>query len=457
MFIHAVPYRGRLKLMSLMGNYLRLTQTLCCIMPQPLPPSPNKSLSSLLPDSFVAPQYDGRSIANLPATVGHLLGVTEGWVGAGLEASLLESLGNDIERVVLLLIDGLGWNRLQAQLERDDAGFEDVLGLYGVLNMPITSVAPSTTSVATTVILGDGAAPAETGMLGFSFVLAELGLIANMLFWYPAGKRNPLHGELEGWGLEPETFLRTPSAAEVLAQANVPMRVVMPKTYSDSPLSRMRPRGAEVDGFINATDMWFKLGSWLEETAGKKAYAYVYYPDFDTLSHRDGCDAPVWEELWTDFSFQVARFFAGLTASQRSKTLFLLTADHGHVVTPPQAGRFLQDYPKLLEHSLVTPGGEPRHLYLYARAGHKAELLAYARAQLANEFVALDGAEALAAGLYGDPARLHPDAVRRVGDVVLLAKGSHFLWDKRNRDTLLGLHGSLTEDEMLVPLIGLRP
>ena len=164
----------------------------------------------------------------------------------------------------------------------------------------------------------------------------------------------------------------------------------MPKAYSHSPLSRMRPRGAEIDGFIDATDMFYKLGTWLDETAGTKAYAYAYYPDFDTLSHRDGWDAPVLAALWTNFGFQLERFFDRLSASQRRNTLFLLTADHGHVVTPPQAGRFLEDYPGLLEHSALLPGGEARHVYLYARAGHKAELLAYAQAELANEFVVLD-------------------------------------------------------------------
>ncbi len=426
-----------------------------------LPPAQNRPLSSLLPKSFVLPRYEERSLANLPATVGRLLGVTEGWAGRGLERPLLDRLGGDIKRVVLLLVDGLGWTQLQAHLARDEAGaqeasFHRVLARYGVLNTPLTSVAPSTTSVATTVLLGNGAAPAETGMLGFSFLLAELGVVANMLFWHPVGKRKAVDGELEAWGVKPESFLPTPSAAEVLAGADVPMRVVMPKAYSHSPLSRMRPRGAEIDGYVDATDMFFKLGAWLDETAGGRAYAYAYYPDFDTLSHRDGWDAPVLAALWASFGWQLARFLDHLSVVQRRNTLFLLTADHGHVVTPPQAGRFVEDYPGLLEHSALLPGGEARHVYLYARAGHQAALLAYAQAELGGEFVVLEGEHALAAGLYGDPARLHPDAARRVGDVVLLAKGPHFLW-RRGQDTLRGLHGSLTADEMLVPLIGLRP
>ena len=422
-----------------------------------LPPVQNPALEKLLPSLFVPPRYGGASIANLPATVGNLLGVQEGWASPALAPDVLAAFGDDIERVVLLLVDGLGWNRLEEQLKREDAGFSELLERHGVAHLPITSVAPSTTAVATTTILGNGAAPAETGMVGYAFLLAQLGVVANMLFWYPAWKQDRVLGELETWGLEPETFLETPSVAEVLKSANIPTRVVMPGAYKDSPLSRMRPRAAEVEGYVNATDMWHKLGKWLDHTAGKKAYAYAYYPDFDTLSHRDGSDAPVWDVLWLEFVFHLRHFFSGLSAQQRKKTLFLITADHGHVVMPVHGRRFLRDYPGLLELCSVMPGGEPRHYYLYARSGCKKALLEYARANLSDIYAVLDTEEALQAGLYGDPARMHPDTPRRLGDVVLLAKGKGYLWGAEPERFLLGMHGSLLPDEMMVPLVALRP
>ena len=412
--------------------------------------------SFTFPSSFVLPRYGGGSVANLPPSIGQLLGTSEGWAGPPLDASLLDPLGKDIERVILLLVDGVGWDRLNEQLARDDAGFHDILAQCGVLKAPITTVAPATTSVATTTVLCDGSTPAEHGMLGYSFLLGQRGVVANALFWHPVGKKNAEHGELEAWGLNPETFLSVPSTAEVLAHADIPMRVVMPGSFQRSPLSRMRPRGAEVDGYLNSVDMWLKLGQWLEDTAGRKAYAYAYYADFDSLSHRDGKNAVFWDALWREFVFHLKQFIGSLSARQRRGTLLLLTADHGHVVTPPHERTFLQDHPTLMELSTLPPGGEPRQTYWYARPGCKADLLAYAREALIDDFIAIDAAEALAAGLYGDPNRLHPDASRRLGDMVLLAKGPHTLWDAADERIMLGMHASLEAEEMVVPLIGLR-
>ena len=418
-------------------------------------PPPNQALADLLPASFVAPRYAGASIANLPPTIGHLLGVDEGWSGQTLEPSLLAALEGEVERVVLLLIDGVGWHKLNEQLALNDAGFADILHQYGVLKAPITTVSPATTSVATTTLLGDGSAPAEHGMLGYTFLLPELGAIANMLFWHPAWKKKPVYGELETWGLSPETFLPTASSAEVLSSAGIPMRVLMPSTYQKSPLSRMRPRGADIEGFLNATDMWLKLGTWLEESAGSKAYAYAYYADFDTLSHRDSHDARFWEPLWLEFTFHLRRFLSDLSPKARRKTLVLITADHGHVATPQTSKVLWQDHKVLSSLCQMRPGGEPRHRYLY---GHKAKsaLLDYARAALAKQFFAVDTADALQAGLYGPVERMHPETPQRLGDVSLLARGSHYLWDADNALTMLGMHGSLEAQEMVVPLIGLR-
>lgn len=418
-----------------------------------LPLAPETALSKLLPASFILPRYDGSSLANVPPSIGQLLGV-DSWGGPPLDADAHKSLGSDIERVVLLLLDGVGWYRLSEQLRTDEAGFMRVLERYGVLKVPLTSVSPATTCVATTTLLGDGATPSEHGMLGYTFNLPRFGLIANMLFWHPAWKQGAVQGELENWGLTPEAFLPTPSTAEVLARAGVPMRVIMPAAYSRSPLSRMRPRGAEIEGFVNATDMWMKLDTWLSETADQRAYAYAYYADFDTLSHRDGADGAFWNALWREFTFHLQHFVDGLSAAQRRKTLFLLTADHGHVVTPKKGRVTYGEHPELLELCSSMPGGEARHVYLYTR--DTKAVLAYAREYLADTFVALDSAEALAAGLYGRPESLHPEARRRLGDVSLLAKGPHYFWDERDHKVLLGMHSSLESEEMLVPLIGFR-
>ncbi|HHO56207.1 MAG TPA: hypothetical protein ENK21_07430, partial [Trueperaceae bacterium] len=141
--------------------------------------SENKELDQLLGDKLISPRYKSQSIANIPATVGKLLGVNRGYSSPSLDNEILANLGDDIERVVLLVVDGMGFNRLQRQLKENDSGFNEILVNYGQVFSPITSVSPSTTCVATSVLLSNGATAAEMGMLGYSFLLPQLALVAN--------------------------------------------------------------------------------------------------------------------------------------------------------------------------------------------------------------------------------------------------------------------------------------
>ncbi|MBA3533737.1 MAG: alkaline phosphatase family protein [Ardenticatenales bacterium] len=414
------------------------------------------SLAALLPESFILPHYTGHSIANLPPTIGHLLRVDQGWAAPPLDERHWRGLEQGIERVILLVLDGIGWRRLRSLLESGDTAFVEQLEQLGARLTPITSVSPATTSVATTTLWGNGAAPAEHGILGFTMLLAEQSALCNMLFWQPVGRGAAGYGELESWGLAPETFLRTPSLAQVLAGGAVSTTSLMPMPISNSPLTRMQMRGARVIGYHNATDLWLMLRDWLSQTTGQRAFCYAYYPDFDNFSHRDGPNEPSWEALWRELRFHLDGFLGSLTAQQRQKTLFLVTADHGHVFSPDAERHLLSDHPALAQHLSLMPGGEPRHLYLYGRAGHSEAIRAYHEAHLASAFHLLDSREALTAGLYGPPARLHPDAERRLGDVVLLARGGATLWLSEPARSLLGMHGSLEAEEMLVPFLALR-
>ncbi len=420
-----------------------------------LNPTTNKRLASLLGKELVTPRYENQSIANIPATIGRLLGVNRGYSSPPLHDDILKGLGTDINRVILMVVDGLGFDRLGRQLQTDDQGFSKILKNHGLSYSPITSVSPSTTCVATSVLLSNGATAAEMGMMGYMFLLPQLALVANMLFWLPAYKANARIGELVEWGIKPEEFLPNPSMAQTLANLKTTMRVVMPEAYKNSPLSRMQLRGAEVDGYIGASDMWLKLKNWLTETSDKKAYAYAYYPDFDTLSHRDTANAEIWNALWREFNFQLKNFIDSLSNSERRKTVFLLTADHGHVSTPLEKRVYLEDHRFLLDNSIMMPGGEPRQTYLYAKNGQKQALINYVKEQLPS-FLALDADEALEAGLYGSIKNIHPEASRRLGDVILLSKDESYLWPKAVKRKMLSKHGGLLPDEAIVPFIALR-
>lgn len=416
-------------------------------------------LQALLGDDLVAPYGGGRSLTRLPPTIGRLLGVQGPWRGEPLD---LPGVAERYERVVLLLVDGLGYARLRRQAA-DDRGLAELLGSYGGmvandeswLGQPLTTVAPSTTAVATTVLAGNGAAPAELGILGYTQLMPRLGLVANMLFWQPAWSRTSRSGDLEAWGLAPEAALPTQTIYQVLAAAGVPSHTFHPSDIARSPLSRMQNAGAHVHGYIGWVDMLTRLSAHLEESAGRPGYTFVYFPDFDSLMHRDGPTTPTFVPLLEAFVAGLQRMLAGLSSAARRSTLLLVTADHGHHAVPPDEADFLDEHRELKERMAWREGGEARHVFLYAAVGKAAELASLAQDAFAERFKVLLGEEALLAGLYGDPAHLHQEALERVGEVVLLARGGAALWDERRERLPLGMHGSLTEEELLVPLLPL--
>lgn len=415
-------------------------------------------LRERLPQRWIWPDYQGGSLTNLPATVGRLLGVEGPWRSPPLTLNV-DSSG--VKHVVLLLVDGVGYLKLNELLGSTHSGLEELLGRYGALPggalpPPITSVSPSTTTAATTVIQTDGSAPGGLGIVGFTQRLPRLGVVANMLLFQPANDRGAHLGDLERWGVTPEGMRGAPSIYQLLSAAGVGGHAFAPANIYRNPLSRLQFEGAEVHGYVDWVDMLTLLGRHLDHVAGTPGFTYAYMPDFDSLLHRDGEGSPSVPRLFEAFVPQLRRLLDGLTPAARDGTLFLVTADHGHISTPAAERRYLDDYPELLRLMATSEGGEPRHAFLYGAPGRVDELRAAATELLGEAFEAIVGAEALAAGLYGDPASLHPEADRRVGDVVLLARGNASLWPSREQAKLLGMHGGLEPEEMLVPLLALR-
>ncbi|HKI55961.1 MAG TPA: alkaline phosphatase family protein [Trueperaceae bacterium] len=398
------------------------------------------------------PAYGGGSILNLPAEIGRLLGVARGWEAPPLTNGVsLDTSG--VRRVAMLVIDGLGWPDLRAYAALDPV-WHRLEARYGGASRVLTSVAPATTAVATTALLSNGASPARSGVLGYSQRLAAIARVADMLYWRtvpaPGGPAEPL----EALGIVPETFLPTPSLFETLARGDVRAEAFLPARIRNSPLSRMQFRGAAPRGAADLTDTLRQLAAQFEAQPELR-FAYAYHPDLDTVGHLRGPGGGAWAAALAEILATLEAWLAALPGAVRHGTLLLITADHGLVPSPPERRRTLgalDGVPRLLA---APAGGEPRHVHLYARAGAADALVEAARRALGDDFVVLPGRDALDAGLYGDPARRHPDAGRRVGDAVVLALGDATLWSGDAEPTLNGMHGALDPREMQVPLLAL--
>jgi hypothetical protein len=409
------------------------------------------SLDNLqLSAEFVPPDYSGGTIANIPATIAGLLGVPFAGLPP-LPESLWRPLG-DARRVVLFIVDALGWNLCQ----QEQAMLSD-LTTQAIVQGRLTSIFPSTT-VAALSSLWTGLGPAQHGMVGLRLFMPQYAVTAQTLSFSPTFGHYPqalIHA-----GLKPESFLHGSGFAEQLADSGVASFAFKGQEIVDSALSKMHGRGLTASfGVYTLAEMFVQLRQLLEEKAGKSLYANVYWPTIDTLSHLYGWEHPtVAAELRAIFTQLRQEIFGRLSLAARKETVFLLAADHGQVTTTPAQRIYLEDHPDLQRWLWMIPAGEPRTPYLYVKNGRQTAVLNYIADNLSHAMVAMPAATALSAGLLG-PEPHAPEAADRLGDVLLTMRDGFLLLTEKDRekaDRFNGRHGGMTAPEMYVPWWGFR-
>ncbi|HEC36570.1 MAG TPA: hypothetical protein ENI39_08555 [Anaerolineae bacterium] len=276
-----------------------------------------------------------------------------------------------------------------------------------------------------------------------------------MLHLSPAARKQP--EELLDWGWEPEEFVTAPSLAEQMALAGVQSVAHTYLPHIGGGLSRIFLRGAtEVKGYVGFSDLWINLRHTLVQRQTERVFASVYWGGTDLLAHLYGPDAePCRAELRHLARALEEEFLASLPAAAREGALLVILADHGQISSPPQRAVHLSDHPALRRMLFLPPAGESRAAYLYVRPDQAEPLRAYVAEHLADRFVLLETERALAAGLFG-AGEITPELRGRLGDFLLLAwNDSRFVVGKEEIAPH-GHHGSLTPEEMLVPLLMVR-
>ncbi len=402
-------------------------------------------------DEFILPHYGGYSIANLPATIAGFLGVELAGAAPPLPPHAWADLATDVRSVVVVVLDAVGYLHFQRALAKEDSIFSR-LAEAGRL-VPLTSVFPSATMTAMTT-LWTGRTPGNHGFLGTKLFLSEQGVLANMIRLAPTAHRPP--GALLDWGWSPEDFVPVPGLAQQLAAGEVQSVAHIYQPYIGSGLARIFFRGVtEVQGYVGLSDMWINLRHTLIRRSEKPLFVNVYWSGTDDVAHIYGPDGERFAAALRHLARSMEEdFLDPLPAAVREGTLLIITADHGQTATPPERAVHLSDHPFLARMLLLPPAAEPRAAYLYVRPGQAEAVRAYVAKHLADRFLLLETERALAAGLFG-PEKFSPELSTRVGDLLLLARDdSQLIVDEKT--VYHGHHGSLTPEEMLVPLIMVR-
>ena len=413
------------------------------------------SLDKHLPEKFILPHYDGYSIANLAATIARLLNVELADAAPPLPTDLWSDMASGVRRVVMVILDAVGYLRLQqilAESQKNSALYR--LAQAGRL-VPLTSVFPSTTVAALTTIW-TGRTPLAHGFLGTKLLLGEQGLLANMLGLSPAAHRKP--GELLDWGWTPEEFVTVPSLGQQLTASGVQTVAHTHLPFIGGGLTRIFLRGmTSIQGHVSFSDMWINLRRTLSQRVERAPlFASAYWGGTDSTAHVYGPASEHFRAALRHLDRSLEEdFLAPLPAAAREGTLLIITADHGQTSTPPERIVRLADHPALQRTLLIPPAAEPRAAYLYVRPGQTEPLRAYVAERLAGRFLLLETERVLEAGLFGR-AEPDPEVRARLGDLLLLAQDDSRLLVTEEPTPFHGHHGSLTPEEMLVPLLMVR-
>ncbi len=333
---------------------------------------------------------------------------------------------------VVVLVDGLGAANL-----RQRAGHARHLAGSMAKRDVIQTVFPSTTAAAL-ASLTTGVMPGAHGLVGYRTL-------------DPAHDR--LVNQLNGWddGMRPETWQLRATIFETAAAEGVDAVAIGAPRYADSGFTRAVLRGARYVPGLRMADRFEAALGVLD--GGAPALIYLYVPELDQAAHADGWESDRWLGLLEQLDAEVAAFERRMPRG----TGLLVAADHGVVDVPGHRHVFVDAKPELVD-GVRHVGGEPRFLHLYFEdslgAVPRARLVEHWRAAESGRSWVMTREEVIAAGLFGEVAS---EVEPRIGDLLVAARSGIAYYDRRAADrqaeTMIGQHGSLSDEEVRVPLI----
>ncbi|HEX3088269.1 MAG TPA: alkaline phosphatase family protein [Ilumatobacteraceae bacterium] len=361
-------------------------------------------------DQPIIPDYSG---ANVRAIVPTLLAPS-----GGADRSWMPAPVHDARQVVILVLDGLGWEQFCLY----KAHMPTLATFQGG---PITTVAPSTTATALTSIT-TGLTPGEHGLVGYRMEVG--GEVLNVLRWATeSGDARRKH--------EPR---RVQPFAPFMGE---PVPVVTKADFERTAFTEAHLRGGRMVGWRAASSLAVTVGQLLREG---EPLIYAYYDGVDKIAHERGF-GPYYEAELRSADDIVQQVRDQLVDG----SVLLVTADHGQVDVGTNTRELAADVAKMTRNL----SGEGRFRWLHARPGMADDLLAAALAMHGDVAWAMSRAELVDGGWFGPV--VSPPVASRFGDVALITKAPVSFVDVADSGPypLVCRHGSLTSAEMLVPLL----
>jgi hypothetical protein len=374
---------------------------------------------------FPVPRYGDASLSDVMPSV-----------LAALEVGEDNRLGlAPTQRVVVLLVDGLGLLSM-----REQAAAAPYLSSMACTELTVGFPSTTATSLAS---LSTGVPAGEHGITGYTSYDDDSGQVVNWLAWQPVGRKDDLRDRLV-----PEVVQPLPTAWEQAADAGVSVTVASSRAFEGTGLTRAVFRGGRFHGVTTGGDAIA-----IAAEAGDHGYrslVYAYISELDFVGHVRGAGTDAWAAQLSLVDRHVELLADRLPAG----TTLLVTADHGMADMPADATVDADAEGSPLRAGVVALAGEPRMRHVHCEPGARDDVLATWTEILGDRAWVITGDDAIASGLFGPTVT--SQARRRIGDVLAMSRGDLGVVQRKRESRLSsmpGHHGSLTDRELLVPLL----
>ncbi|MDX2379195.1 MAG: alkaline phosphatase family protein [Acidimicrobiia bacterium] len=360
----------------------------------------------------VIPDYAG---ANVRGIIPALLG-PGGWsrgVPDWMPAEVAEA-----DAVVLLVLDGLGWEQFGQHRRLMPA-------LSAMRGGTIQTVAPTTTATALSSIT-TGLTPGEHGLIGYRIVLG--GDVVNVLRWANAER-----------GVRRSSPPRDVQPFDPFMGERPP--VISPAELENSGFTEAHLRGSIPAGWRSPSSIAVEAAA---RIADGEPFVYCYYGGIDKIAHERGFGP------YYDAELQYAdALVSDILATIPAGTALLVTADHGQVEV---GDRIVHPSVELLR-GVTLQSGEGRFRWLHVADGALEGTAAIARDEVGHLAWVVTREQTLDEGWFGPI--VSPPVQSRLGDVALVAREPVSFYDAGDGGPfeLVCRHGSLTSAEVDVPLL----
>ncbi|MBV9486811.1 MAG: alkaline phosphatase family protein [Frankiaceae bacterium] len=377
---------------------------------------------------FAVPRYGEASLSDVMPSV---LAALE--VGGDNRLDLAPS-----QRAVVMLVDGMGLVGLR---EHADAAPY----LSSMTCRELTAGFPSTT-VTSLASLSTGVPAGQHALTGYTSYVTDVDGPVNWLAWKEVGKGDDLRDQLVPEVVQPE-----PTTWQRAADAGVAVSIVSAHQYEGTGLTRAVFRGGGYTGTTTAGDAVALAGDMADR--GHQSLVYAYISELDLIGHVRGPGT----DAWIAQLELVDRHVSALAERLPAGTALYVTADHGMTALDQEAAIDADVPGSPLREGVRAIAGEPRMRHVHAQPGAAADVLAAWRSVIGDRAWVISGDEAVATGLFGPVVT--PMARERIGDVLAIAKDGFGVVQRRRESlasALAGHHGSLTDAELLVPLLSVQ-